>query len=168
VSGWTPKSSSLSLPAEVKLGADPHSSRGGLRFGNAAERYVAGLEDGAIGIGRDRARRIKPRSLAEIKTHFRLHLCEFNNWPLHEMNVDSSVARPQKPKIGRSSFEKLSWFFNFGRNPFCSPEIRGASTLHLPEHTSIEIIEEFACGSSKHERPMLEIPACIQELTQSG
>jgi hypothetical protein len=25
----------------------------------------------------------------------------------------SSVARPQKPKIGRSSFEKLSWFFNF-------------------------------------------------------
>jgi integrase len=72
--------------AEITLGANPRSSRSGLRLSAETDRYLEGLRQGTIGVGRARDRKIRPRSLAALESHFAVHWQPLRNWSLHDID----------------------------------------------------------------------------------
>jgi integrase len=127
------------LLAQVQLGANPQGARDGLRFGTTAERYLAGLHKGNIGIGRDRARKIRPRTLEAIESHFGLHLAEFEKWPLHEINRKAVAARMTEvaeksgPVAANRVRASLSGFFRWAVGEGLAEQNPVAGTNTMPE-----------------------------------
>jgi hypothetical protein len=87
------RSAAATRLAEISLGADPASSRGGLRLGLAVDRYLAGLRSGTVGIGRSRNRKIRAASLAAIATHLSAHWQGLRNWPIHTIDRRARCRR---------------------------------------------------------------------------
>jgi integrase len=125
--------------SEVTLGANPQSSRDSLRFGATAERYLAGLRSGKIGIGRDRSRKIRPRTLEAIESHFELHWAEFNNLPLHEINRKAIADRIREiadsgPAVANRARASLSGFFRWAVGEGIADANAVIGTNTLPEN----------------------------------
>jgi integrase len=104
--------------ADITLGADPHSSRGGQKLGPLLQQYVDGLDAGTIGIGRGRKRKIKPRSLDAIKTDFK-HWHDLEDTPLHLLDRKAvsenirDVTKASGPSAARNARKSLSGFYRW-------------------------------------------------------
>ena len=134
------RSAAETLLAQVQLGANLRGPRDGFKFGATVERYLAGLHKGTIGIGRDRARRIRPRTLEAIETHFKNHWAEFDNWPLHEITRKaiadrmSEIAEDAGPVAANRARASLSGFFRWALGEGLVEGNPVAGTNTMPEN----------------------------------
>ena len=134
--------------AEVKLGVDQASARGGIKFGSIVKQYLDGLENGTIGIGRDRSRKIRPRSLSAIKLHFRLHWSEFTGSQLIEVDRKaiakrlSEITEISGPTASNRARASLSGFFRWAIGEGLAPTNPVIGTNQAPENNARDRVLE--------------------------
>jgi len=134
--------------AEIKLGVDQASTRGGIKFGSIVKQYLDGLENGTIGIGRDRSRKIRPRSLSAIKIHFRLHWSELNGSQLIEVDRKaiakrlSEITENSGPTASNRARASLSGFFRWAIGEGLASANPVIGTNQAPENNARERVLE--------------------------